>query len=398
VVKEKILVVDDDADAVRLTSYALELEGYETLTAETGATALETVERDPPNLVILDVMMPDMSGIEVCQRLRSSPRTQHMPIIMLSAKGKAQDKVTGLKAGADDYVAKPTDPAELIARVERMLLRAAQAPAPRAQVLALVGAKGGVGTTTVAVNLGVALARLGTAVVLLDIQPFRSRAMYMLGLSPESGLEELAALESGTIGSREVGRRLVRHSSGLSVLGNANGRAGNGPGTFSSVHAAATLQALMTLADWVLLDLPPSAQCAEQITHLVDHCDIVALVTEPDPVGLACAEEELSRLRHAGVGQQQLGVVLVNRSSATMTMPVRELQEQLSARVVASVPPAGEACLESLQRQEPVVLTRPDSFASQVLLKMAHRLVEGSKTQMASGAEGSASATQSQQA
>ena len=379
--KEKILVVDDDADAVRLTSYALELEGYETLTAENGASALEAVDRDPPSLVILDVMMPDMSGIEVCQRLRSNPRTQHMPIIMLSAKGKAQDKVTGLKAGADDYVAKPTDPAELIARVERMLLRTAQTPVPRAQVLALVGAKGGVGTTTVAVNLGVALARLGNAAVLLDMQPFRSRAMYMLGLSPKRGLEELAALEAVTIGSREVERRLIRHSSGLSVLGNANGMAGDGHGPFSSVHAAATLQALMTMADWVLLDLRPPSQCAEQITHLVDQCDIVALVTEPDPVGLACAEEELTRLRHAGVGEQQLVVVVVNRSSATMTVPVRHLQERLSAKVVAIVPPAGEACLESLQQQVPVVLARPESFASEVLIKMAHRLVEGSKTQ-----------------
>ena len=120
----KILIVDDDPNALRLIGYSLQVEGYETVTAENGSEALMAVEREHPSLIILDVMMPDMSGLEVCRRLRSNPRTAHLPILMLSAKGKVEDRVTGLKAGGDDYVSKPVDPTELVARVEALTLRA----------------------------------------------------------------------------------------------------------------------------------------------------------------------------------------------------------------------------------------------------------------------------------
>jgi pilus assembly protein CpaE len=375
--KGKILVVDDDPDALRLTAYALELEGYETLTAENGSQALAAVERDLPNLVVLDVMMPDMSGIEVCRHLRSDPDTQHLPIIMLSAKGKAQDKVTGLKAGADDYVAKPTDPAELVARVERLLLRAAQLAGPKAQVMALVGAKGGVGTTTVAVNLGVALAQLGKATLLADMGMNGGGASYMLGLAPDKGLESLAVMDVDRISSREVERRTIKHRSGLRLLAQAKDIPAAERQTLSASHAAATLQVLASMSEWVLLDLHTAWLMAAPAVTMLERCDIVVLVAEADPLSLACAQGKLASLLAAGVLEQELAVVLVHRSSATMTVPQRALQEQLGNRVVAVVPPASEAFLESLKQQIPLVMAKPQEYASQVLVKMAQRLIDG---------------------
>jgi len=164
----KVLVVDDDPNAVRLVSYTLQVEGYEVVTAENGSEALATVAQEYPSLVILDVMMPDMLGLEVCHRLRASPHTAYVPILMLSAKGKVEDRVTGLRAGADDYVPKPVDPTELVARVEALMSRANRPapPRPRADFLAFLGAKGGVGTTTVAVNVALASAMQGADVIL----------------------------------------------------------------------------------------------------------------------------------------------------------------------------------------------------------------------------------------
>ncbi len=375
--KGKILVVDDDPDALRLTAYALELEGYETLTAENGAQAIAAVKRDLPDLVVLDVMMPDMSGIEVCHQLRSGPETAHLPIIMLSAKGKAQDKVTGLKAGADDYVAKPTDPAELVARVERLLLRAAQLAAPQAQIMALVGAKGGVGTTTVAVNLGVALAQLGKATLLADMGIDGGGASYMLGLAPDKGLESLASLEIDDISSREVERRTIKHRSGLRLLARAKDTPAAERQPLSASHAAATLQVLAGMSEWVLLDLHSDGLMAAPSVTMLERCDIVALVTEADPLSLACTQDKVAALLTAGVLEQQLAVVLVHRSSATMTVPQRALQEQLGHRIVAIVPPASEALLESLQQQMPLVMAKPQEYVSQVLVKMAQRLIDG---------------------
>jgi len=116
----RILVVDDDAPSVKMISFLLREEGYEVVNADNGAAALELVEREPPDLVILDVMMPRMDGFEVCRRIRQN---RDVPIIFLSAKGETADKVSGLQLGADDYLAKPFEPAELLARVKAVLRR-----------------------------------------------------------------------------------------------------------------------------------------------------------------------------------------------------------------------------------------------------------------------------------
>jgi DNA-binding response OmpR family regulator len=117
----RILVVDDDAPSVKMISFLLREEGYEVVSADNGSAALELVDREPPSLVILDVMMPRMDGFEVCRRIRQK---MDVPIIFLSAKGETADKVSGLQLGADDYLAKPFEPAELLARVKAVLRRA----------------------------------------------------------------------------------------------------------------------------------------------------------------------------------------------------------------------------------------------------------------------------------
>ncbi len=115
-----VLVVDDDAPSVKMIAFLLRDAGYTVSTADNGVTALELVEKDNPDLVILDVMMPHMDGHEVCRRIRS--RLQ-VPIIFLSAKGETTDRVHGLELGADDYLAKPFEPTELLARVRAVLRR-----------------------------------------------------------------------------------------------------------------------------------------------------------------------------------------------------------------------------------------------------------------------------------
>ena len=117
----RILVVDDDPPSVKMISFLLHEEGYTVLTASNGADALDIVEREAPDLVILDVMMPHMDGLEVCRRIR---RTMQVPILILSAKGETADRVVGLDVGADDYLSKPFDPTELLARVRAVLRRA----------------------------------------------------------------------------------------------------------------------------------------------------------------------------------------------------------------------------------------------------------------------------------
>jgi phosphate regulon transcriptional regulator PhoB len=121
---KKILVVDDEPDLVELVSYNLKKEGFKVSAASNGEDALERVRKSEFNLVILDLMLPGIQGGELCRMLRNNPKTETIPIIMLTAKGEVADKIRGLETGADDYMTKPFSPKELVARVNTVLRRA----------------------------------------------------------------------------------------------------------------------------------------------------------------------------------------------------------------------------------------------------------------------------------
>ena len=116
----RVLVVDDDPPSLKMTAFLLAEEGYQVITADNGLDALRLVEQQLPDLLILDVMMPGLDGLQVTQRVR---RSMNVPIIILSAKGETADRIHGLDVGADDYLPKPFEPAELLARVRSVLRR-----------------------------------------------------------------------------------------------------------------------------------------------------------------------------------------------------------------------------------------------------------------------------------
>ena len=134
-VKSKVLVVDDEPEAVELVEFNLKGAGYEVSTASDGAEALNKARRIQPNLVILDVMMPEIDGMEVCKLLRRDPATSNIPIIMLTAKASEVDRVLGLELGADDYVVKPFSPRELVLRVKKLLDRGKPAEAAKEKMV-----------------------------------------------------------------------------------------------------------------------------------------------------------------------------------------------------------------------------------------------------------------------
>jgi len=132
---ELILVVDDDKDIRELVKYNLEKDGFRVLCAATGEDALATARSQHPELMILDLMLPGIDGLNVCRLLKNDPDTARLPILMLSAKGEEADIVAGLELGADDYVTKPFSPRVLMARVRAVLRKAAPAPDEDSAVL-----------------------------------------------------------------------------------------------------------------------------------------------------------------------------------------------------------------------------------------------------------------------
>lgn len=122
-VRSKILVVDDEPEAVELVEFNLEQAGYAVITASDGTEALNKARMNAPELIVLDLMLPEIGGLEVCKMLRRDPATAAIPIIMLTAKAAEIDRVLGLELGADDYITKPFSPRELVLRIKKILQR-----------------------------------------------------------------------------------------------------------------------------------------------------------------------------------------------------------------------------------------------------------------------------------
>lgn len=137
--KEQILVVDDEPDILELIEFNLLRHGFSPVCVATGEEALKSALRHPPDLVLLDLMLPGIDGLDVCRKLKHDPKTQSIPIVMVSAKGEEADVVTGLELGADDYIVKPFSPRVLVARVKTALRRSADDAAPPEATLRMNG-------------------------------------------------------------------------------------------------------------------------------------------------------------------------------------------------------------------------------------------------------------------
>jgi two-component system phosphate regulon response regulator PhoB len=133
-VKQKILVVDDEPEAVELVEFNLKQSGYAVTTAVDGAEALRKARSQSPDLIVLDVMLPEMDGFEICKTLRLEPATARVPILMLTAKAAEIDRVLGLELGADDYLTKPFSPRELLLRIKKILARGQTVEKPTEQL------------------------------------------------------------------------------------------------------------------------------------------------------------------------------------------------------------------------------------------------------------------------
>ena len=173
---EKILVIDDHFETLRLTSLILKRKSYTVVTAQSGAGGLELAKQDKPDLILLDIMMPEMDGIEVCQRLRADPAFRDTPIMMFTARSHEADRDEALQAGATDYIVKPTRPKELLERVEEILAKPATTrlvhpySANGHIAVGLLGARAGLDTHLVATHLAHAFANTERPTTLVELQ------------------------------------------------------------------------------------------------------------------------------------------------------------------------------------------------------------------------------------
>jgi len=379
---KKILVVDDEVESVKLIGLMLQRRGYEIVAARSGVQALEKARLDKPDMVILDVMMPDMDGYEVCRRLRADPATTGLPIIMFTAKTMVDDKVAGFQAGADDYLTKPVHPEELASRIEAVLLRTSrrqveEKPPMRAKLLGFIGSKGGVGTTTLAVNVAAVLAKRqakGQQIVLADMQSGMAASALQLNLRRQGGLWRLLDQPIERIDARLVEAQLEEHRSGIRVLGGQIEPFGVAMPLLPS-HAEAIIQQLGSMADYLLLDL--GVGLSETNRHVLATCDHIVVTIEPHRVTLSLAgallDEMISSL---SLPRHRISVVMINKAPSASTFTQESIEGLLQHDLAGVVTPAPELAFKSGETGEPMVLSHPISLVAQQIKSVADRLAD----------------------
>jgi DNA-binding response OmpR family regulator len=374
---QRILVVDDDVNALRLIAYALHREGFETLTAKSGPEALQILSETPVDLVILDIMMPEMDGYEVCRRIREQPATARLPVIMLTAKSQVEDKVRGFQVGADDYVTKPVLPAELIARVKALLARASYIAQPaatqRGNVITFLGAKGGVGTSTLVVNVGIALAERKKSVILFDANYHTGTIAMQLGLRPGPGLAALFKDAAG-IPAKAVTSALVPHATGLRVFPTVPREELVGI-TIPPARTHQILEELEQQADFVLVDA--GACFTPHANVCISRSRRVVVVTESDPLALEAAQQTISALMKMDLHGAMVDVVLVNRTRSATVVSRTEAEQFLGMTLAGYIIPAPEMCFQANRNRIPIMLAQPGNLTVEQIRELADYLARG---------------------
>jgi pilus assembly protein CpaE len=369
--KEKILLIDDDAGILRMLGLTLQRFGYKLETADDGRTGLAKAETFKPDLIILDVMMPDLSGLEVCRRLRSNPATARIPILMLSAKASDIDKAAGFQAGADDYLVKPVGVKMLLARVEGVLLRARYMPQQSGVTVALLGAKGGVGTTCLGINLAAALAVKQQKVIMAELREARGTLHHFLHLKTHQHMGSLFSMEPSQLNAAEIGRRLVHYAPGLDLL---LAPPGHYTLALTADHMETMVHLLSHKSDYLLLDLPTPPM--PNIVPALEKADHIFLITEPESISMACAMSTLKMLGEWGLSNL-VKVITVTRAAAAALLTKSDIEEQLNGiPLLTTIPPATEMLQESARMGKSLLELRPQSMPANAYKSLADWLLE----------------------
>jgi pilus assembly protein CpaE len=378
----KVLVVDDDLNIQRVLVFTLKQEGYEVVVASDGAAGVEMAKGEAPDLILMDVAMPRLDGYAATQQIRAAEAGVHVPIIMLTSEADVEQRVKGLRAGADDDIVKPFHPLELIARIKALLARSGiGSTAARSETNALgrmclfYGAKGGVGTTTIAINTAIALAqdlKRRTALVDANLQFGDLRVFMDLGLDTASMVN---AITEADLDSDLLKRLMVKHRSGIELLlappspadaDNVVERQRNDPGSLTNV-----LNLLRKAYDYTLVDMAKTID--DFNLQLFDEADLIFVIMTADLSCLKNVRLVLETMDSLGYERNKVQLVL-NRSNAYTGINIRNAESALGRRIDYQIINEYRGAIGALNSGEPFMSSRPDGLLGQSVVAFAREV------------------------
>lgn len=381
---EKILIIDDDVDTLRLVGLMLQRQGYLISAASNGSQGLTKAFEERPDLILLDVMMPDMDGYEVTRRLRKNPATVSIPILMFTAKTQLDDKVTGFEFGADDYLTKPTHPTELQAHVKALLARVMSKEGGKTAihehhgyVIGVMSTRGGLGVSTLASNLAASLyTRAQTDVLLAELTPGQGTLGMDFGTPNQKGLTEILQGNVVEVTREKVQSSLTPHSSGIKLL-----LASENPRDVTLTSQVQNYEILLTrlasLGRFIVLDLGVGLPAFVQ--KLLPMCNECMVVLEGVPGTIQHTKLLIEEMEALKVDPKNINVVLNNRQRTEAQMAWTVVQEKLGHAITATLTPAPELFMQAARMQTPAVMSQPTNMTSQQFLKIADSVIEREK-------------------
>ncbi len=369
----RILLIDPDLDSAERLQRVLTAEGYEVLTSITGQAGLLLARMNRPDLIVVDIDLPDMDGLEVCSLLRSSRSTAKVPILVYTARSETADKVACFKCGVQDYVVKPADLAELVVRIRVAVTSAERV---RAKVVVVWGAKGGVGSSTVASNVAVAL-RSSTQkrITLVDASVMGGTVGVMLNVASRHTLSDLLP-RIDSLDLELLSSVLASHATGVRVLLSM---------PWSRDGQVAQPDQLMFILDWLqeandylVVDTSPSLD--PTTAAVLRMADLVVTVLTPEMTTLRNARLFLRIFESWGQPKEKLLLVL-NRSALKGGIKKADVQSALQRSIDTEIPNDEPLVTYSINRGIPLVISHKRSPIGHSLLQLANTIV--SRTQVA---------------
>ena len=368
-----ILIVDDNELNLKLATHVLEKNGYRTSTALNGFEALELTQKEAPDMAILDVMMPDMDGYELCSRMRENPKLKHMPIIMLTALSSVDDRLQAFDAGADDFLSKPFIPAELLARV-KVFLRHLEARGTKqeerfAYKLAVFSLRGGVGVSTLATNLAAGMTQLwGEESALIDMAFFNGQSALMFDLPMRNTWDDLAEISAEEIDAEVLEQVMLRHSSGTRVL--AAPRSVINADMISEDKVVRVLGLLEKRYPYLVYDLPhdfsPTTLAA------LDRADKILLILAPELASVRSAGLALSVFKELGYANDKVELVL-NWNFQSQGLPRGEIEAALKEKLSIVIPYVADSIVTAITMGKPPIITMPETPLGALLEDLTFR-------------------------
>jgi pilus assembly protein CpaE len=373
----RILFIDDEPSNHQLVAKALETMDCQISYAEDGTSGISRARTLRPDVIITDVIMPDITGYEVTHQLRRDPQFSTTPIIVLTAQSGLQDKLRAFEVGADDYLSKPFEPAELVARITSLVRRAEMAqsaapskdPAHMAQVIAVHSLRGGIGCSTLAVNLGLSLANLWSSTILLDLSMSAGQVALMLNQNLRRTWADIARYKTGEL-DMEILRSIVStNETGLSFIA-----APTFPGEadfLSGETLTWTISILKEHYQYIVFDLPHDF--SELSLSALDASDLLLLVAAPDMASVRASAAAIDTYKKLGYPKEKIRPVL-NATFPRSSLAKEKVETALGMNFAVSIPYIVDTVLEAINLGRPLVLDKPKENISALLEDFAFHL------------------------